>query len=262
MNSHLRDVPSIRSTRAPGSATASGTPGKPAPAPRSAIALASRSSTNSSPASESATWTCHASAGSRTLLCARGSLATAWTTASRAARASGESSSTLDAVSSILKERRDDHAALGLVALAERLDAGAVLQVLVHHAPLGRGHRLELDLVARLEGPLGRAVGLPLDRLAPPLSISGCVHRDALSVLPPTEGGPVTNELDRVDRLAAAADEESQVLAVDPTEDLLVVLGDVDARVYVELVDDSLEDRANPLDGRGRQGCLPFRHVR
>ena len=50
-------------------------------------------------------------------------------------------------------QRRDDDAALGLVALAEGLDPGAFLEAVVDDAALGRGHRLELDLLARSRAP-------------------------------------------------------------------------------------------------------------
>ena len=47
------------------------------------------------------------------------------------------------------------------------------------------GHRLELDLLARLQRPLGGAVGLALDRLLAALAVAGGVDDHPLSLLPP-----------------------------------------------------------------------------
>ena len=82
-------------------------------------------------------------------------------------------------------------------------------------------HRLELDLLAGLERPLGGAVGLALDHLAAALAVAGGVDPDALAVAAPAEGGPVADQLHGVDRLAAAADQQAEVLAVDPCRDLV-----------------------------------------
>src|SRR5690606_31197351 len=173
MNSHLRPTDSIASMRAPGSATASGNVGKPAPAPTSAMAWAARSSGTSSPVSESATCARQAALGSRTDVSERGSSASRSRTASSRARASPSSSTGTAGWLLVREERRDDHAAVGLVALAEGLQAGPVLEVVVDHLALGRRHRLELDLAAGLQRPLGGALGLAHHLLAAPVAVAG-----------------------------------------------------------------------------------------
>ena len=134
---------------------------------------------------------------------------------------------------------------------------GAILEVLVDDATLARGHRLELDLLARLQRPLGGAIGLALDRLLASLPVAGGVHDHPLSLLEPAERGPVAEQLHRVDRLAAAPDQQAHVLAVDAADDLLGVLVDLDLRLDVQRVDDPLEDRPHALGRLGRQAAVP-----
>ena len=101
----------------------------------------------------------------------------------------------------------------------------------MNHPALGRGHRLELDLLTRLEGALGGSIGLSLDRLAATLTVPGRIHHDALSVLAAAKCRPVTEQLNRIDRLPPPTDQQADVLALDPPDDLLVVLLDLDVRV-------------------------------
>ena len=75
MNAHLRVCDSTSRNSTPGSATASASPGKPAPEPRSAIFWAAESASSSSATSESARCTSIALTGSRTVVGARSLLA-------------------------------------------------------------------------------------------------------------------------------------------------------------------------------------------
>lgn len=77
MTSHLRAVDSIRSTWVLGRAAARTRPGKPAPAPRSAIRVALSSGGASRPERPSAMWTSMASEGSVTAVGGAGSAARA-----------------------------------------------------------------------------------------------------------------------------------------------------------------------------------------
>ena len=77
------------------------------------------------------------------------------------------------------------------------------------------------------ERPLGGPVGLALDRLLASLPVAGGVDHHALAFLKAPEGGPVTEQLHRVDRLAAAPDQQTDVIALDPADDLLGVLLDL-----------------------------------
>ena len=64
----------------------------------------------------------------------------------------------------------------------------------------------------------------------------------------PAEGGLVAEQLQRVDRLAAPADQEAESSSPSiAARDLLVVLVDLDLGVEVELVEHPLDDRADPL---------------
>src|SRR5688500_12763442 len=111
-----------------------------------------------------------------------------------------------------LDEWGDDHAAVGLVALREGLDAGAVSQVVVDDFALRGGHRLELDLLARLARAGGGTLGLVFELLAAALAVAAGVDHHALSVRGAALGSAVTDELNRVDRLAAATDQAGDVL--------------------------------------------------
>jgi hypothetical protein len=79
--------------------------------------------------------------------------------------------------------------------------------MLVNHAALRWRHRLELDLVAAPERSLGCTVRLALHRVAPAFAIPSRVNRQPLSIRPAAKSGAVAQELNRVDRLAAPADE-------------------------------------------------------
>src|SRR4051812_48264573 len=122
---------------------------------------------------------------------------------------------------------------------------------------LGRGHRLELDLLAALERSVGRSVGLPLDRLLAALTVTGRVHHDSLALLKAAKRGSIAQQLHRVDRLAPASDQQAHVLTVDATNDLVRVLVDLDVRLDVEGVDDPFENRPNPLGRLRRQAAVP-----
>src|SRR5688572_19490219 len=75
------------------------------------------------------------------------------------------------------------------------------------------------------------------------LAVAGGVDGDPLAVRLALEGGPVADQLQGIEGLAAAADQDAEVvLAVDVGEDLLVGLGHLDVGVEVELVEDPLED--------------------
>src|SRR6185437_7694514 len=115
--------------------------------------------------------------------------------------------------------------------LAEGLDPGALLEVLVDDAPLGCGHRVELDLPAGLQSPLGSPLGLTLDRLAATIPVAGGVDEHSLAVLATAERRPIAEELHGVDRRAAPADEQSDVLPVDSADDLLLLVDHLDAGI-------------------------------
>src|SRR3954470_19174926 len=89
---------------------------------------------------------------------------------------------------SLGQQRRDDHAAAWLVALAVRLDAGALLQPFVHDAAFLRTHRIHLSDAVIRELLLGCPVGPPLQRLPAPLPVAGCVDDHALPLTDPAEG--------------------------------------------------------------------------
>ena len=81
-----------------------------------------------------------------------------------------------------MEEGRDDHAAVGLVALAVGLDAGALFEPLVDDPPLLGAHRVHLDDVVGGQRLLGGAVGASLQGLPPPLAVAGGVDDDPFAL--------------------------------------------------------------------------------
>ena len=70
-----------------------------------------------------------------------------------------------------------------------------------------------------------------------------------LSILAAPERRSIAQQLNRVDGLAAPADQQADVLALDPAHDLLLVLVHLDPSGHVELVHHPLEDGPNPVGG-------------
>src|SRR6185437_3932761 len=209
MKAVLREIESIRSTWASASETARTRPGKPAPAPTSAIRPASRSSGTSRPVRLSTTCTCQARS-SVTLLTEARSSARSARTVSRDRRWAG----LRDAVGSagtrlLVDEGRDDDAAVGLVALAVGLDPGTAFQPFVDDAALLGAHRVHLDDPVVGQRLLGRTVGAALERLAAPAAVARGVDDHAFAVSQAAEGRLVAEQLQGVDRLAPFADQEA-----------------------------------------------------
>ena len=115
-------------------------------------------------------------------------------------------------------------------------------------AALLGAHRVHLDDPVGAQRLLGGAGGAGGEDLAAALAVAGGVEQDPLALADPAEGGLVAEQLQRVDRLAAAADQEPVVVvAADDRFDRLVVLGDLDIALEVELVEDALDELAHPL---------------
>ena len=104
-----------------------------------------------------------------------------------------------------------------------------------------------------VERLLGGAVGAGDQHLAAALAVAGGVDDDPLALAHAAEGGLVAEQLQRVDRLAALADQQAVVvLAVDDGVDPVVVLADLDLTFKVKLVENPLDQLPHPL-GRLRR---------
>ena len=211
MKSHLRPTDSIRSTWASGRATARARPGKPAPAPTSAIrsAVAQLGDLEAGEA-----------VGDVDLPGAlvdhgadRGALLGEQLEdlAQRLRGRAGSSAAVGSRAHSATRGATID-AAVGLVALAVGLDPGALFQPLVDDAALLGAHRVHLDDVVAAQRLLGGAVGAALEGLAPALAVAGGVDDDPLALAQAAEGGLVAEQLQGVDRLAAFADQQAVVV--------------------------------------------------
>ena len=248
MNSHLRPTDSTRSTCAAGSATARARPGKPAPAPTSAI-RGGLPQLGHLEAGE-AVGDVHLPGALVDHGADRGPLRGEQVEdhLQRLAPGAVERRERVGAHSG--EQRRDDHAAVGLVALAVGLDPGALFQPFVHDPPFLRAHRVHLDDAIVAQRLLGGPVGAALERLAAPLAVAGGVDDHPLALAQAAEGRLVAEQLQGVDRLPAFADQEAVVvLALDREQDALVVLLDDDLAVEVELVQDALDELLRSLGG-------------
>ena len=216
MKSHLRPTDSIRSTWALGRATARARPGKPAPAPTSAIRAAC-AQLRDLEAGEAV--------GDVDLPGAlvddgadRGALLGEQLEDLAQRLAAGGVERRGGVRRSLRDEGGDDYAAAGLVALAVGLDPGALLEALVDDAALLGAHRVHLDDVVGAQRLLGGAVGAALERLAAALAVAGGVDDDPFALAQAAEGGLVAEQLQGVDRLAPFADQQAVVvLALDVT---------------------------------------------
>src|SRR4051794_8947813 len=140
---------------------------------------------------------------------------------------------------------------VGLGALRVRLDVVAVLEVLVHDLALGRAHRVERDGALGTHGVGRRFVGLALQRLLAPLTIAGGVddHAHPGRGRMVTRGGLERQVLDGVDRLAVAADEEPEVVALEGRADLAALLDDVHRGLQRQGLAHMLEQIAHAIGG-------------
>src|SRR4051812_35520907 len=153
--------------------------------------------------------------------------------------------------------------AIRLVALAVGVHVTAIAQVLVDDPALAGGHRVQRDRSRVLHGLVGGQVGLALQRLLTPGTVALGIHHDAAAAGPAAEDDPLGQVLDRVDRLAVAADEQAEVLAVHRADERLVLDRHLDVGIEVQRAGDLLEQVAQrrlALLGRdGHQRRRPAR---
>src|SRR6185312_727294 len=159
-------------------------------------------------------------------------------------------------------ERSDDHAAVGLVALAVGLDPGAAFQPFVDDAALLGAHRIHLHNAAVGQRLLGGAVGAALERLLAPPTVARGIDDHPFAIAQTAEGGLVAEKLQSIDRLAPFADQEAVVVfADDRDDDPVVVLLDLHVAIEIELVEHSLDQLAGALGRRigpvGQVGHAP-----
>src|SRR4051794_9863822 len=143
--------------------------------------------------------------------------------------------------------------ALGLVALAVRLDPAALAQVLVDELALAGRHRVERHRPPVALGVHGGLVGLLLEGLAATGAVALRVDHDAPARrLHVGEQDPLRQVLHRVDRLPVAADEEPEVVALERRGHRLLGRLEVDvgskAHALRELLEELDQHRVLPLD--------------
>ena len=119
------------------------------------------------------------------------------------------------------RRRGDDEVPVGLVALGVRLDVVAVLEVLVHDLALGRAHGVQRHRPAGAAARVGGLVGLAVQHLLAALAVARGVdgHPHGLVAAGVAVGDLEREVLDGVDRLAVAADEQAQVVALERAAD-------------------------------------------
>ena len=127
---------------------------------------------------------------------------------------------------------------------------------------LDRGHRIELHRFAVLDGPLRRPHRERFQRRLPPRAISRRVDDDLFPGVEMTaERDRVREVLNRVDRLAVAADQHAQVGTGDGERDQLVLLTRVDPARNPDRRGDPLDELAHLSRERALLARLGSSHV-
>ncbi len=145
-------------------------------------------------------------------------------------------------------QRSDDHAAPRLVPFAVGLNAGAIFEVFVHNPPFLSAHRIHLNSDVALQRLLGGTVRSRGEHITPSLAVARGIEHHPFAVTQAPKGGLKAEQLQRVDRLAAFADQQPKViLAGNDGLDPLIVLPNLNLTIKVKLVQDPLHKLPNPL---------------
>ena len=112
----------------------------------------------------------------------------------------------------------------------------------MNHPALPGRHRVEFDLVTAGDRLLGSAPGALGDHLFALLPVARGVEYHPLAFADPLKGGLEAEQLERVDRLATAADQQAVVVfAFDCRGDRLVVFFDHHGSIEFQLVEHTLD---------------------
>lgn len=155
-------------------------------------------------------------------------------------------------------ERRDNDPTVGLIALTVGLYLGAVFEAIVDHPALARAHRLELNRIADIQRSPGRAVSLTIEELLAALTIPGGIDDDPLALGVAHKRGSVAEQLHGVDRCATPADQDPQLLAVDPDRNRIIGLGNLSLSVEVESIEDLLDNISYAVNRGPRRLAVQF----
>jgi hypothetical protein len=131
-------------------------------------------------------------------------------------------------------EWKDDETALRLIAATFGSHVTPVAQIFVHQAPLDRWGRVQLDRSTRPHSLVCRAICLHLEYSGTALSVATNIDHQTCLRAPASQHYALSEVLDSVDRLAAAAYERAYVLPVDAPRQHAITLGDLDFSVYTK----------------------------
>ncbi len=141
----------------------------------------------------------------------------------------------------LLDQRRYDQPPLGLLTLAVCLDVVPALEVLVNYLALERAHRLERHRTTIVDRRLRSLIRRSPERDGAALAITSSVNHHTQGFSGAAECNPVGQVLDRVDRLAVMADQESEILADKLSRETFGVLAELDRRIDPDSVGNLLE---------------------
>jgi len=99
-----------------------------------------------------------------------------------------------------------------IISGAEGLDFGPALEVLVDDTALAGIHRIELDLGSRGNRFLGRTIGPFGNHFLAASPVTGGIDDDPLSFTNTAESRLESQQLKRIDGLAATSDQQAVVL--------------------------------------------------
>jgi hypothetical protein len=135
-----------------------------------------------------------------------------------------------------------------LVAFAECLDAGPLLEVLVDDSPLLGAHRIQLNVLAAAKRLLGGPIGPRCQRFATALAVARSVDHNPLALAHPAKGCLVGKQLQGIDRLPAFPNQQAViVIATNGSSNPVVLLANLDLAIEVKLIENALNNLSNPL---------------
>jgi len=127
------------------------------------------------------------------------------------------------------------------LAFAVGLDVLAIPQILVHQAPLGGRQSIQRHRAGVLQCLLRGAIRLAFQGFRATRAISSRIYDKSLALILLAEGYPQGKVLERIDGLAVASDNQSEVVAVNGSTQDLCVLLHPDVGVEIACGDDLFE---------------------
>jgi hypothetical protein len=134
--------------------------------------------------------------------------------------------------------------------------------MLVHHPPLLSAHRIHLDRVPSTQSLLSSSIRPRSKRLPAPLAISSRINDHPFPLSQPPESRLISQKLQGVNSLPPLPDQQPVVLIpINRGRNPVILLGNLDLTVKVQLIEHPLDKLPNPLR-RPLRPILGLTHAR